>query len=133
MSQSCVVRVRRHAITQAVTGLEVDDERAAQVAGRELEPCSRGAWCGPVWWRGPGAAAWARGVRRRDEDGALDWVAAALQFAEDNFNGLQPRDERSRHPSLGLRTDDSPSRRGEPRQDALPIVANPCASLHPTG
>jgi hypothetical protein len=61
MSQSCVVRVRRHAITQAVTGLEVDDERAAQVAGRELEPCSRGAWCGPVWWRGPGAAALARG------------------------------------------------------------------------
>jgi hypothetical protein len=51
MSQSCVVRVRRHAITQAVTGLEVDDERAAQVAGREgLAGLAVQSWC-VVWAR----------------------------------------------------------------------------------
>ena len=123
----------RHAITQAAIGLKVEDERRKSLAEkgwarravvvRGVGPCG-----GADLEQLPG-----REEYGGDEDGALDWVAAALQFAEDNFNGLQPRDERSRHPSLGLRTDDSPSRRGEPRQDALPIAANPCASLHPTG
>ena len=51
MSQSCVVRVRRHAITQAVTGLDGGRRRAVQVAGREgLAGLAVQSWC-VVWAR----------------------------------------------------------------------------------
>ena len=80
-------RVRRHAITQAVTGPELDD-------GRHKSLAEKGWARRAVVVRGVGPCGGAdleelpgREEYGGDEDGALDWAAAALQFAEDNFNG----------------------------------------------
>ena len=76
----------RHAITQAAIGLKVEDERRKSLAEK--------GWARrAVVVRGVGPCGGAdleqlpaREEYGGDEDGALDWAAAALQFAEDNFN-----------------------------------------------
>ena len=76
----------RHAITQAAIGLKVEDERRKSLAEkgwarravvvRGVGPCG-----GADLEQLPG-----REEYGGDEDRALDWSAAALQFTEDNFN-----------------------------------------------
>ena len=77
--------VRRHAITQAVT---VRMRSTTSGASRWLWARRAGRGACVVWARVV-ARTWSSCLGEEyggDEDGALDWSAAALQFTEDNFN-----------------------------------------------
>ena len=97
-------RVRLHAAVQVSNDLELDDGRHKSLAEkgwarravvvRGLGPCG-----GADLEELPG-----REEYGGDEDGALDWAAAALRFAEENFNdnGAEVRSLDQRDCKVGL-------------------------------
>jgi len=97
-------RVRPHAAVQVSNDLELDDGRHKSLAEkgwarravvvRGLGPCG-----GADLEELPG-----REEYGGDEDGALDWAAAALRFAEENFNdnGAEVRSLDQRDCKVGL-------------------------------